>query len=136
MEKYNQLKSEFALQQSFNDIKNYAHGLLDDVNSDSKIEKAVMELLNGLTQNKDDEKRWRIYSGKHKRTSADYLDYLTICATKIQQYKNKIRVLISLDFEIKGLNPVRVIDLSKNGYTLYNRVKYPHRLFVYNFIDV
>lgn len=55
---------------------------------------------------------------------------------KIQQYKNKIRVLISLDFEIKGLTPVRVIDLSKNGYILYNRVKYPHRLFVYNFIDV
>ena len=55
VERYNQLKSEFALQQSFNDIKNYAHGLLDDANSDSKIEKAVMELLNGLTQNKDDE---------------------------------------------------------------------------------
>lgn len=60
--------------------------------------------------------------------------YLGPTATpKLQQYKNKIRVLISLDFEIKGLNPVRVIDLSKNGYTLYKRVKYPHRLFVYHF---
>ena len=60
--------------------------------------------------------------------------YLGPTATpKIQQYKNKIRVLISLDFEIKDLKPVRVIDMSKNGYTIYKKIKYPHKLFIYEF---
>lgn len=52
---------------------------------------------------------------------------------KIQQYKNKIKVLISLDFEIKDLEPAHVIDLSKHGYTIYKRIKYPHKLFIYEF---
>ncbi len=56
-----------------------------------------------------------------------------IITPKIQQYKNKIRVLISLDFEIKDPKPVRVIDLSKYGYVIYKRVKYPHKLFIYEF---
>ena len=61
--------------------------------------------------------------------------YLGPTATPmIQKYKDKIKVLISLDFEIKGLKPMRIIDMSKDGYTLYKRIKYPHRLFVYNFL--
>ena len=54
----------------------------------------------------------------------------------IQQYKSKIRVLISLDFEIKGLKPVRIIDMSKNGCTVYNKIEYSHKLFVYNLTDM
>lgn len=56
-----------------------------------------------------------------------------IATPRIQQYKNKIRVLISLDFAIKNLKPTRVIDLSQEGYTVYKKIKYPHRLFVYEF---
>lgn len=51
----------------------------------------------------------------------------------ILKYKNKIDVLISLDFEIKGLKATRIIDVSKDGYTIYKKIKYPHRLFVYEF---
>lgn len=62
------------------------------------------------------------------------LAYMGPTATPlIQNYKNKIGVLISLDFEIKGLRPIRVVDLSDCGYVVYNRVKYPHRLYVYRF---
>lgn len=49
---------------------------------------------------------------------------------KLLKYKHKICVIISLDFEIKGKKPTRVIDLG-HGYTLYNHKKYPHRVFVY-----
>ncbi len=52
---------------------------------------------------------------------------------KIQKYKNKVRVLISLAFEIKDLEPARVIDLSEYGFTVYNKIKYPHKLFIYEF---
>ena len=55
--------------------------------------------------------------------------------SRIQQYKNKVRVLISLDFEIKGLEPVRVVDMSKYGCVIYNKIKYPHKLFIYDFTD-
>lgn len=51
---------------------------------------------------------------------------------KIKKYKNKIDVLISLDFEIEGIKPKCIIDLG-HGYTIYNRVKYPHKLFIYEF---
>lgn len=50
--------------------------------------------------------------------------------TRLTKYKNKIRVIISLDFEIEKMRPTRVIDLGC-GYTLYNHKKYPHRVFVY-----
>ena len=57
--------------------------------------------------------------------------YLGPSFTKtLLKYKRKIRVIISLDFEIKGIKPTRVIDLGY-GYTLYNHKKYPHRVFVY-----
>jgi 16S rRNA A1518/A1519 N6-dimethyltransferase RsmA/KsgA/DIM1 with predicted DNA glycosylase/AP lyase activity len=49
---------------------------------------------------------------------------------KLLKYKRKIRVIISLDFEIKNMKPTRVINLGY-GYTLYNHKKYPHRVFIY-----
>jgi hypothetical protein len=33
----------------------------------------------------------------------------------------------------KDLKPAHVIDLSKHGYTIYKRIKYPHKLFIYEF---
>ena len=51
---------------------------------------------------------------------------------KIEKYKNKLKVLISLDFAIQGLKPKYIIDAGR-GYTVYNRIKYPHRLFIYEF---
>lgn len=50
----------------------------------------------------------------------------------IYKYKNKIDVLISLDFEISGLEPKYVIDIGC-GYTWYKGIIYPHRLFIYEF---
>ena len=62
--------------------------------------------------------------------------YLGPTATpKIHKYKNKIKVLISQDFEIKNLVPKYVINLGK-GYTIYNKKKYPHRLFIYEFDQI
>ncbi len=44
---------------------------------------------------------------------------------------SKFRVVITLDVEIPGLTPTRIIDAG-GGYTRYHGVgKYPHRLFVY-----
>lgn len=51
---------------------------------------------------------------------------------KLKKYTNKIRVLISLDFAIPTLSPTRIIEIGR-GYTIYKKVKYPHRLFVYTF---
>lgn len=48
----------------------------------------------------------------------------------LKKYADKIDVLISLDFEIPDMKPVRIHDL-KSGYVLYNGKKYPHKLFVY-----
>ncbi|MBP3397794.1 MAG: hypothetical protein J6K82_02600 [Alphaproteobacteria bacterium] len=50
----------------------------------------------------------------------------------LKKYNKKIKVLIAMDFEIHDLVPVRVVDL-KRGYVVYNGVKYPHKLFVYEF---
>lgn len=59
--------------------------------------------------------------------------YLGPTATpKIYHYKNKIKVLVSLDFEISDLKPKYVIDMG-HGYTIYKRIKYPHRVYVYEF---
>ena len=51
---------------------------------------------------------------------------------KLKKYKQKMRVLICLDFEIHGLNPVRIIDVG-HGFTYFNHKKYPHKLFIYEF---
>ena len=50
----------------------------------------------------------------------------------LQKYDKKIKVLISLNFEIPNLKPVRIVDL-KRGFVLYNYKKYPHKLFIYEF---
>ena len=52
-----------------------------------------------------------------------------------ETYLNKFDVLISVDFEIPDISPVRVIDVG-NGYTRYAGKKYPHRLYVYEFNHV
>ena len=51
---------------------------------------------------------------------------------RLVEIKNKVRVLITLDVPVMGLDAVRTIDLP-NGATMYGREKYPHRLFVYEF---
>ena len=51
---------------------------------------------------------------------------------KLIKHKNKIKVLITMDFEIGEMVPVRIIDL-KRGSVTYNNKKYPHKLFVYEF---
>ncbi len=54
---------------------------------------------------------------------------LTPC---IQKYTDKIKVLISLDFEIGCIKPTRIIEIG-HGATIYQNIEYPHRLFVYEF---
>lgn len=49
---------------------------------------------------------------------------------KIPRYKNKIHVLISIDFEIKNMKPRHIIDMGR-GATIYMGKKYPHRIFIY-----
>lgn len=51
---------------------------------------------------------------------------------RLIELKPKVRVLITLDVPVMGLDAIRTIDLS-NGATMYGREKYPHRLFVYEF---
>ena len=50
---------------------------------------------------------------------------------KLTKYKNKIKVLIAMDFEIPKLKPVKIINL--RGSIVYGDKKYPHRLFIYEF---
>lgn len=50
----------------------------------------------------------------------------------LQKYDKKIKVLISLNFEVPNLKPVQVVDLKK-GFVLYQNKKYPHKLFIYEF---
>lgn len=51
---------------------------------------------------------------------------------RLIELKTKVRVLITLDVPVMGLDAVRTIDLP-NGATMYGREKYPHRLFIYEF---
>jgi len=55
-----------------------------------------------------------------------------VSTARLADYSDKFNVLISLDFKIPGMIPVRTIDVG-GGYTLYRKQKYPHRLFVYQF---
>lgn len=55
VENYNRLSSQYGIQQSFNELKEYVHGVLDRANSDSKIEKSILEILSSLSQAKDDD---------------------------------------------------------------------------------
>jgi len=51
---------------------------------------------------------------------------------RLAELCGKVKVLITLDVPVPGLDAVRVIYLPK-GFTRYGRKKYPHRLFVYEF---
>lgn len=51
---------------------------------------------------------------------------------KLLKYCKKIKVLISLNFEIPNITPTRIIDL-RRGSVLYGGKKYPHKLFIYEF---
>lgn len=57
--------------------------------------------------------------------SPDFID-------KLMLYKEKFNVLISVDFYASGVKPSKVIEVG-NGYTKYNKKKYPHRLYIYKF---
>ena len=48
------------------------------------------------------------------------------------KYKNKMRVLISLDFKIKGVKPTRITKVG-SGATIYWGKLYPHKLYIYEF---
>ena len=51
---------------------------------------------------------------------------------ELAKYKNKIGILISMDFELENVQPIKVIDVG-HGHTTYNRKKYPHKVFIYKF---
>lgn len=50
----------------------------------------------------------------------------------LKNYTGKMHVLISLDFKVPGIKPVRVVDMGY-GNTIYRGKKYPHKLFIYEF---
>ena len=52
--------------------------------------------------------------------------------TELSKFKNKFKVLISLDFESECMKPTETIDAGP-GYTLYDNKKYPHKIFIYEF---
>lgn len=52
--------------------------------------------------------------------------------SKLYDYRNKFNVLISIDFEIQGTKPTKIIDIGY-GYTTYMGTRYPHKLFIYEF---
>jgi len=87
------------------------------------------------------------HKGKNKTVWNDLFKYLDesdinfdVCVAylgpdltqKLLKYKHKMPVFISLDFEIAGIKPKRIIDL-EHGHTLYKGKKYPHKLFIYEF---
>lgn len=51
---------------------------------------------------------------------------------KLLKYKNKFKVLITIDFAISKLPPTKTIN-SGHGNTIFNGKKYPHKLFIYEF---
>lgn len=52
---------------------------------------------------------------------------------KLQQFTKKFDVIITLDAPIAGLAATRTVDLSRYGFTRWDRVSYPHMLFIYEF---
>ncbi|MBR4860264.1 MAG: class I SAM-dependent methyltransferase [Alphaproteobacteria bacterium] len=52
---------------------------------------------------------------------------------KLVEYQDKFRVLFVLDVPISDAVPTRVVDIG-GGCTSYGRTKYPHKLFVYEFV--
>lgn len=51
---------------------------------------------------------------------------------KLLKHRKKIKVLISLNFEIPNIKPTQIINL-KSGQVKFGGKKYPHKLFVYEF---
>ena len=51
---------------------------------------------------------------------------------RLLKYKNRFDVLISLDFDIPELKPVRVINMGYGATLMYGK-EFPHRLYVYEF---
>lgn len=52
---------------------------------------------------------------------------------KLKQFSHKFNAIITLDAPIAGLVPTRTVDLSRYGFTRWDRVPYPHMLFIYEF---
>lgn len=52
---------------------------------------------------------------------------------RLLDYRDKFRVLLVLDVPVSDITPTRTIDIG-GGYTRYGRTKYPHKLFVYEFV--
>lgn len=52
---------------------------------------------------------------------------------RLKKFAQKFDVIITLDAPIAGLPPTRTVDLSRYGFTRWDRVPYPHMLFVYEF---
>ena len=73
------------------------------------------------------------YLGDTKQKFDIAVAYLTPAdVTRLLKYKNKIKVLISLDFEIDNMQPNKIIS-GAYGYTYLNGKKYPHKAYVYEF---
>lgn len=86
--------------------------------------------------------------GRAKTVWCDAFKYLDACDgfdigiaymgpsvnSMIGKYKNKFRVIITLDVPISGMRPTRIIELG-HGCTTYgrigNRQNFPHKLFIY-----
>ena len=49
---------------------------------------------------------------------------------RLWEYRDKFRVLITLDFPIQDATATRTLDLG-DGYTKYGDTLYPHRIYVY-----
>lgn len=88
--------------------------------------------------------RWR---GRYRTKWCDAIDFLKhtdmhfdvavaymgpTFTPRLNDCKKCFDVLVSLDFELPGGRPVRVVD-GIRGHTVYNGKKYPHRLFIYEF---
>ncbi len=54
------------------------------------------------------------------------------CTTRLKEYKDKTDVVISIDFQISGMTPIRKIPLGHHN-TIYDGKKYPHCVYVYEF---
>ncbi len=52
---------------------------------------------------------------------------------RLLNYRDKFKVLFVLDVPISDVVPTRVVEIG-GGHTRFGRKKYPHRLFVYEFV--
>ena len=88
-----------------------------------------------------------IWPGRYKTKWCDAIDFLKntdqhfdaavaylgpMFISRLMDCAGRFDVLLSLDFELPGMRATRVID-GIGGYTIYNRKKYPHRVYIYEF---